>query len=102
MVSRGRRSIAVDLKSAEGVELVLKLVDSADVLIEGYRPGVHGAAGPGTDVCLERNPRLVFGRMTGWGQDGPLAQAAGTTSTTSRCRARSGPSGATARHRCRR
>jgi len=77
VVSRGRRSIAVDLKSAEGVELVLKLVDSADVLIEGYRPGVMERLGLGPDICLERNPRLVFGRMTGWGQDGPLAQAAG-------------------------
>jgi alpha-methylacyl-CoA racemase len=77
VVSRGRRSIALDLKSAEGVELVLRLVDSADVLIEGYRPGVMERLGLGPDVCLERNPRLVFGRMTGWGQDGPLAQAAG-------------------------
>jgi alpha-methylacyl-CoA racemase len=77
VVSRGRRSIAVNLKSAEGVELVLKFVDSADVLIEGYRPGVMERLGLGPDVCLERNPRLVFGRMTGWGQDGPLAQAAG-------------------------
>jgi alpha-methylacyl-CoA racemase len=77
VVSRGRRSIAVDLKSAEGVELVLKLVDSADALIEGYRPGVMERLGLGPVVCLERNPRLVFGRMTGWGQDGPLAQAAG-------------------------
>jgi alpha-methylacyl-CoA racemase len=77
VVSRGRRSIAVNLKSAEGVELVLKIVDSADVLIEGYRPGVMERLGLGPDVCLERNPRLVFGRMTGWGQDGPLAQAAG-------------------------
>jgi alpha-methylacyl-CoA racemase len=77
VVSRGRRSIAVDLKSAEGVELVLRLVDSADVLIEGYRPGVMERLGLGPDVCLERNPRLVFGRMTGWGQDGPLAKAAG-------------------------
>ena len=77
VVSRGRRSIAVDLKSAEGVELVLKLVDSADVLIEGFRPGVMERLGLSPDVCLERNPRLVFGRMTGWGQDGPLARAAG-------------------------
>jgi alpha-methylacyl-CoA racemase len=77
VVSRGRRSIAVDLKSAEGVELVLRLVDSADVLIEGYRPGVMERLGLGPDVCLSRNPRLVFGRMTGWGQDGPLAKAAG-------------------------
>ena len=77
VVSRGRRSIAVDLKSAEGVELVLRLVDSADVLIEGYRPGVMERLGLGPAVCLARNPALVFGRMTGWGQDGPLAQAAG-------------------------
>jgi alpha-methylacyl-CoA racemase len=77
VVSRGRRSIAVDLKSAEGVELVLRLVGSTDVLIEGYRPGVMERLGLGPEVCLARNPRLVFGRMTGWGQDGPLAQAAG-------------------------
>ena len=77
VVSRGRRSLAVDLKSAEGVGLVLQLLDSADVLIEGYRPGVMERLGLGPVVCLERNPRLIFGRMTGWGQDGPLAQAAG-------------------------
>ena len=77
VVSRGRRSIALDLKSAEGVELVLRLVESTDVLIEGYRPGVMERLGLGPEVCLDRNPRLVFGRMTGWGQDGPLAQAAG-------------------------
>jgi alpha-methylacyl-CoA racemase len=77
VVSRGRRSIAVDLKSEEGVELVLRLVDSADALIEGYRPGVMERLGLGPSTCLARNPRLVFGRMTGWGQDGPLAQAAG-------------------------
>ena len=77
VVSRGRRSIAVDLKSAQGVELVLRLVDSADVLIEGFRPGVMERLGLGPEVCLSRNPRLVFGRMTGWGQDGPLAGAAG-------------------------
>ena len=88
VVSRGRRSIAVDLKSSEGVELVLKLIDSADVLVEGYRPGVMERLGLGPEVCLERNPRLVFGRMTGWGQDGPQA----TTSTTSRCPGRCRPS----------
>ncbi len=77
VVSRGRRSIAIDLKSAAGVELVLSMVDSADVLIEGFRPGVMERLGLGPDVCLRRNPRLVFGRMTGWGQDGPLARAAG-------------------------
>ena len=77
VVSRGRRSIAVNLKSAQGVEVVLRLVDSADVLIEGFRPGVMERLGLGPEVCLSRNPSLVFGRMTGWGQDGPLACAAG-------------------------
>ncbi len=77
VVSRGRRSIAVDLKSAQGTELVLRLVESTDVLIEGYRPGVMERLGLGPQACLARNPRLVFGRMTGWGQDGPLARAAG-------------------------
>ena len=77
VVSRGRRSIAVDLKSVDGVEVVLTLVDCADVLIEGFRPGVMERLGLGSEVCLDRNPRLVYGRMTGWGQDGPLAQAVG-------------------------
>ena len=74
---RGRRSIGVDLKNPEGVELVLRLVEQADALIEGYRPGVTERLGLGPDVCLARNPKLVYGRMTGWGQDGPMAQAAG-------------------------
>jgi alpha-methylacyl-CoA racemase len=74
---RGRRSIAVDLKHADGVEAVLRLADRADVLIEGFRPGVMERLSIGPDVCLERNPRLVYGRMTGWGQDGPWARAAG-------------------------
>jgi alpha-methylacyl-CoA racemase len=74
---RGRRSIGVDLKNPEGVELVLKLVEHADALMEGFRPGVTERLGLGPDVCLERNPRLVYSRMTGWGQDGPMAQAAG-------------------------
>jgi alpha-methylacyl-CoA racemase len=77
VIDRGRRSIAVDLKQAEGVETVLRLVDGADALIEGYRPGVAERLGVGPDVCLARNPRLVFGRMTGWGQDGPMNRAAG-------------------------
>jgi alpha-methylacyl-CoA racemase len=77
VLDRGRRSIAVDLKQPEGVETVLRLVESADALIEGYRPGVAERLGVGPDVCLARNPRLVYGRMTGWGQDGPLANAAG-------------------------
>jgi alpha-methylacyl-CoA racemase len=74
---RGRRSIGVDLKNPEGVELVLKLVEQADALFEGFRPGVTERLGLGPDVCLARNPKLVYGRMTGWGQDGPMAQAAG-------------------------
>jgi alpha-methylacyl-CoA racemase len=74
---RGRRSIAVDLKQPEGVETVLRLIDQADALLEGFRPGVMERLGLGPDVCLTRNPRLVYGRMTGWGQEGPIAQAAG-------------------------
>jgi alpha-methylacyl-CoA racemase len=74
---RGRRAITVDLKHADGVETVLRLVEQADALIEGFRPGVTERLGLGPDTCLARNPRLVYGRMTGWGQDGPLAQAAG-------------------------
>jgi alpha-methylacyl-CoA racemase len=74
---RGRRSIGVDLKKPEGVEVVLRLVEQADALVEGYRPGVTERLGLGPDVCLARNPKLVYGRMTGWGQDGPMAQAAG-------------------------
>ncbi|MDH5291876.1 MAG: CoA transferase, partial [Acidimicrobiia bacterium] len=77
LLERSRRSIAVDLKSAEGVEVVLKLAERADALIEGFRPGVTERLGLGPDVCLARNPRLVYGRMTGWGQDGPMAHAAG-------------------------
>lgn len=77
VLNRGRRSIAVDLKSPAGIELVLALIDKADALIEGFRPGVMERLGLGPDVCLERNPRLVYGRMTGWGQEGPLANAAG-------------------------
>ena len=74
---RGRRSIAVDLKSPEGVEALLRLVASADALIEGFRPGVTERMGLGPDVCLSQNPRLVYGRMTGWGQQGPYASTAG-------------------------
>ena len=77
ILCRGRRSVAIDLKSSEGVETVLKLVEKADGLIEGFRPGVMERLGLGPDICLERNAKLVFGRMTGWGQDGPLAGAAG-------------------------
>ena len=74
---RGRRSIAIDLKHADGVSTLLDLVSSADALIEGFRPGVMERLGIGPDACLGRNPRLVFGRMTGWGQSGPLARVAG-------------------------
>lgn len=74
---RGRRSIGVDLKHPEGVELVLRLVETADALTEGFRPGVTERLGIGPDVCLARNPKLVYARMTGWGQEGPMAQAAG-------------------------
>jgi alpha-methylacyl-CoA racemase len=74
---RGRRNVGVDLKHPDGVEALLTLVESADALIEGFRPGVMERLGVGPDVCLARNPKLVFGRMTGWGQEGPYAQAAG-------------------------
>jgi alpha-methylacyl-CoA racemase len=77
VMHRGRHAIAVDLKSPEGVALVLRLVGEADALIEGFRPGVMERLGLGPEPCLARNPRLVYGRMTGWGQEGPLAQAAG-------------------------
>ena len=76
-MARGRRSIGLDLKRPQAIEVALELVEKADVLIEGFRPGVTERLGLGPDACLARNPRLVYGRMTGWGQDGPLAQAAG-------------------------
>ena len=77
IVERGRRVVRVDLKSREGVAAVLPLLDRAEVLLEGFRPGVMERLGLGPDVLLRRNARLVYGRMTGWGQDGPLAKAAG-------------------------
>ena len=77
VLERGRRSIAVDLKDERGVQLVLDLVGTADALIEGFRPGVTERLGIGPAPCLARNPALVYGRMTGWGADGPLAQAPG-------------------------
>lgn len=76
VMSRNRRSVALDLKNPDGVEACLKLIASADVLIEGYRPGVLERLGLGPDICLQRNPKLVYGRMTGWGQYGPLAKVA--------------------------
>ncbi|MFM7251923.1 MAG: CoA transferase, partial [Ilumatobacteraceae bacterium] len=74
---RGRRNIALDLKHPDGVSALLDLVAGADALIEGFRPGVMERLGIGPEQCMARNERLVFGRMTGWGQDGPYAQAAG-------------------------
>jgi len=76
-LNRGRRSVGLDLKNPDGVETLLKLVEKADALFEPFRPGVAERLGIGPDVCLERNPRLVYGRMTGWGQDGPYAHTAG-------------------------
>ncbi len=77
VLNRSRRSVSIDLKHPDGIETALKLVDQADGLIEGFRPGVMERLGVGPDVCLARNPKLAYGRMTGWGQEGPLAQAAG-------------------------
>ena len=77
VLSRGRESIALDLKRTEAREIALQLIEKADVLIEGFRPGVMESLGLGPEVCLQRKPTLVYGRVTGWGQSGPLAQAAG-------------------------
>lgn len=77
ILARGRKSVAVDLKQPEAIETVLQLVASADVLIEGFRPGVTERLGIGPDACLARNPKLIYGRMTGWGQTGSMAHAAG-------------------------
>lgn len=74
---RGKQSIVINLKDPDGVETLLRMVENADVLIDPFRPGVCEKLGIGPEACLERNPRLVFARMTGWGQDGPLAKAAG-------------------------
>src|ERR1700761_8740456 len=77
ITSRGRRSVALDLKTPGAIETCLKLMEKADAIIEGFRPGVMERLGLGPDVALKRNPKLVFGRMTGWGQTGPYANAAG-------------------------
>ena len=77
VTGRGRRSIGIDLKSPAGVATCLRLIERADVVIEGFRPGVMERMGLGPEQCLARQPALVYGRMTGWGQDGPLAQSAG-------------------------
>ncbi|MEM1404019.1 MAG: CaiB/BaiF CoA-transferase family protein [Pseudomonadota bacterium] len=74
---RGKKSVVLNLKSPDGVETLLRMVENADVIIDPYRPGVCEKLGIGPDVCMARNPRIVFARMTGWGQEGPLAQAAG-------------------------
>jgi alpha-methylacyl-CoA racemase len=74
---RGKKSVVLNLKEAQGVEALLRMVENADCLIDPYRPGVCEKLGVGPQVCLERNPKLVFGRMTGWGQEGPLANSAG-------------------------
>ena len=77
MMRRGKKPVAIDLKSPAGIELVLAMVEQADVLIEGFRPGVMERLGLGPEVCLERNKALVYGRLTGWGQTGPLSQVVG-------------------------
>jgi len=77
VLMRNRRSVEIDLRKEEGVSTLLKMVEQVDALQEGFRPGVMEKLGLGPDVCLKRNPRLVYGRMTGWGQEGPLAKAAG-------------------------
>ena len=88
ILARGRRSVGVDLKAPAGPEVVLRLVERADALLEGFRPGVAERLGIGPEACLARNPRLVYGRMTGWGQDGPAGRhAPATTSPTPRWRA---------------
>lgn len=75
--SRNKKSIVLDLKTDKGVEALLRLIETVDILIEGFRPGVMERLGAGPDICLARNPRLIYGRMTGWGQQGPLASTAG-------------------------
>src|SRR5689334_17484576 len=77
LLNRGRPSVALNLKDPAAADVILDLVADADVLVEGMRPGVAERLGIGPEVCLERNPRLVYGRMTGWGQDGPWSLAAG-------------------------
>ncbi|WP_298720927.1 CaiB/BaiF CoA-transferase family protein [uncultured Ferrovibrio sp.] len=77
LAGRGKRSLALDLKDPKAIELMLQLVEKADVILEGFRPGVMERLGLGPDVACQRNPKLVYGRMTGWGQDGPLSHAAG-------------------------
>ncbi len=77
VLNRGRRNLALDLKNPDGIDALLRLVEKADALVEGFRPGVTERLGAGPDACFARNPKLVYGRMTGWGQEGPYAHAAG-------------------------
>jgi alpha-methylacyl-CoA racemase len=77
VMERGKRSVALDFKEPAALEAARALIDAADVLIDPYRPGVAERLGVGPDECLERNPRLIYVRMTGWGQEGPLAGASG-------------------------
>jgi alpha-methylacyl-CoA racemase len=77
VLTRNRRSVFMDLRTPQGVESLLRMIETVDALHEGFRPGVMEKLGLGPDVCLQRNPRLVYGRMTGWGQEGPMAKAAG-------------------------
>lgn len=76
-MNRNRRTVTIDLKNSAGVDAVLRFIDQADALIDGFRPGVIERLGIGPGICIERNPKLVYGKITGWGQDGPLSQAAG-------------------------
>lgn len=77
VIDRGRRSIALDIKKTGAIDIILRLIKNADALIEGFRPGVMERLGLGPEVCMQKNPRLIYGRMTGWGQSGPLSHAAG-------------------------
>ena len=77
LLTRNRKSISINLRTPQGVDTLLKMLEQVDALQEGFRPGVMEKLGIGPDICLKRNPRLVYGRMTGWGQEGPLARAAG-------------------------
>jgi len=77
LLTRNRKSISINLRNPQGVETLLKMIEQVDALQEGFRPGVMEKLGVGPDICLKRNPRLVYGRMTGWGQEGPLSHAAG-------------------------
>ena len=101
VLARGRRSLAIDLKMPGAKDVMLDLIGQADALIEGFRPGVMERLGLGPEVCLARNPRLVYGRMTGWGQSGPLAQSAGHDINYLALTGVLTPSAPAAFHRCR-